>query len=141
MIAAGTDCALHFLGFEDALTEPFVFKKGHSVITDQIQEEIEKYFEWRLDVFQTPLQLQGPPFQTCVWENLFRIPKGKTVSYSELAALAGRPLAHRAAASSCAANRFVIVIPCHRVITKDGKLGGYSAGLHRKKWLLDHERR
>ncbi|QUC12596.1 methylated-DNA--[protein]-cysteine S-methyltransferase [Arachnia propionica] len=70
-----------------------------------------------------------------------RIPPGRTVSYSELAAMAGRPAAARAAAGACARNRVAVVVPCHRVIRGDGGLGGYAFGLEVKQALLDFERR
>ena len=80
------------------------------------------------------------PFQTDVAEALRRVPHGETVTYGELAALAGYPGAHRAAGTFCAGNRFPIVLPCHRVVAADG-LGGYGTlGVRYKKRLLELER-
>lgn len=83
----------------------------------------------------------GGEFHTAVREAMRRIPPGRTVSYSELAAMAGRPAAARAAAGACARNRVAVVVPCHRVIRGDGGLGGYAFGLEVKQALLDFERR
>ena len=83
----------------------------------------------------------GGEFHTAVREAMRRIPPGSTVSYAELAAMAGRPAAARAAASACARNRVAVVVPCHRVVRGDGGLGGYAFGLEVKQALLDFERR
>lgn len=82
----------------------------------------------------------GGPFRTDVWETLRRIPAGTTVTYTELAALAGRPAAVRAAASACATNLVAPIVPCHRVVRRDATLGGYLYGLPVKETLLAHER-
>ena len=81
----------------------------------------------------------GSEFQRKVWKILADIPFGTTVSYGELAAMAGRPGAARAVGSAMARNPLPILIPCHRVIAANGKLGGYGGGLDMKKWLLRHE--
>ncbi len=81
----------------------------------------------------------GTPFQEKVWSYLRKIPAGHTVSYAELARAIGRPTAVRAVAGANARNPVSIVVPCHRVIGADGKLGGYGGGLERKRWLLAHE--
>jgi len=86
-----------------------------------------------------PLDLHGTAFQIRVWQFLTRIPRGRTLSYRELAAGVGRPRAVRAAASACAANTIAILVPCHRVIRGDGGLGGYRWGLDRKRALLAAE--
>jgi methylated-DNA-[protein]-cysteine S-methyltransferase len=81
----------------------------------------------------------GTPFQESVWSSLRRIPVGRTVSYAELAKAIGRPTAVRAVAGANGRNPVSIVVPCHRVIATDGRLGGYGGGLPRKRWLLAHE--
>lgn len=88
-----------------------------------------------------PLDLRGTAFQISVWRFLMSVKPGEVVSYSELAAGAGKPRAIRAAASACAANRIALLIPCHRALRADGSLGGYRWGLERKRALLDAERR
>ncbi|MBL8115560.1 MAG: methylated-DNA--[protein]-cysteine S-methyltransferase [Acidobacteria bacterium] len=86
-----------------------------------------------------PVAPEGTPFQKRVWEELRRIPPGTTISYAELAARIGRPTATRAVAAANGANPVAIVVPCHRVIAKDGTLHGYGGGLPAKKKLLEHE--
>lgn len=86
-----------------------------------------------------PLDVRGTAFQQRVWQALRRIPAGRTLSYTELAARIGAPNAVRAVASACAANTLAIAIPCHRVVRNDGALAGYRWGVERKRSLLDRE--
>jgi AraC family transcriptional regulator, regulatory protein of adaptative response / methylated-DNA-[protein]-cysteine methyltransferase len=86
-----------------------------------------------------PLDVQATAFQWQVWKKLMTIPYGATRTYSQIARSLGRPRANRAVARACATNRVSLVIPCHRVIRADGKLGGYRWGLDRKKALLRME--
>ena len=81
----------------------------------------------------------GTDFQQSVWTALRRIPAGRTSCYSDLATVVGRPTATRAVGAANGANPVAVVIPCHRVIGKDGSLTGYGGGLERKAWLLRHE--
>ena len=81
----------------------------------------------------------GTPFQRNVWRALRKIPKGRTISYAELARRVGKPKAVRAAGLANGQNPISIVVPCHRVIGSNGTLTGYGGGLPRKKWLLEHE--
>jgi AraC family transcriptional regulator of adaptative response/methylated-DNA-[protein]-cysteine methyltransferase len=87
-----------------------------------------------------PLDIRGTAFQARVWRALQKIPLGKTASYSEIAAALGQPAAVRAVAQACAANKLALIVPCHRVIRRDGDLGGYRWGLERKRALLARER-
>jgi AraC family transcriptional regulator of adaptative response/methylated-DNA-[protein]-cysteine methyltransferase len=87
-----------------------------------------------------PLDIQGTAFQLRVWQALCKIPPGETASYSRIAAQIGQPKSARAVALACAANRLAVVIPCHRVIGKDGSLSGYGWGVERKAELLRRER-
>ncbi|MDL2717125.1 MAG: methylated-DNA--[protein]-cysteine S-methyltransferase [Acidobacteriota bacterium] len=82
---------------------------------------------------------QGTPFQEKVWSRLRKIPAGATWSYADLARAVGKPSAVRAVAGANARNPVSVVVPCHRVIAKDGKLSGYGGGVPRKRWLLTHE--
>ncbi len=91
------------------------------------------------DFSSVPLDLQGTPFQLRVWEKLREIPWGGTISYQELAARVGNPKATQAVGRANGANPIPLIVPCHRVIAADGSLGGYSSGLDRKRWLLQHE--
>ena len=88
---------------------------------------------------QVAVRPPGTPFQQQVWQALRTIPPGKTWSYKQLAEAIGRPRAFRAVAQANGANPIPLVIPCHRVIAADGSLGGFSCGLERKVWLLQHE--
>ena len=114
---------------------------GDPAPANQMREELERYFSGDLMEFTTPLLLVGSPFQVSVWEMLRKIPFGETRSYAEMAHAIGNPLAFRAVALANRANRFAIVIPCHRVIYSSGKAGGYRGGIEKKEWLLQHERR
>jgi len=81
----------------------------------------------------------GTPFQKSVWRALQRIPSGETRSYAQIATAIGKPKATRAVANACGANPLPVLIPCHRVIAKDGSIGGYTGGLHIKRALLRAE--
>ena len=85
--------------------------------------------------------LNGTEFQKMVWAEIKKIPKGKTISYKQLAIKIGKPKAYRAVANACARNPLLETIPCHRVIRGDGKMGGYMGekGIERKKRLLESE--
>lgn len=87
-----------------------------------------------------PLDIRGTDFQMRVWAALTNIPLGETRSYHEVAEMVGKPRAVRAVANACASNPVPLIIPCHRVIRKDGSLGGYGLGVYRKKALLSGER-
>lgn len=107
---------------------------------EQLKCELQEYFAGKRFHFTVPLIYPGTEFQRKVWRQLLQIPYGETMSYEELARLAGSPGAARAAGSANGFNRTAILIPCHRVISKDGSLGGYGGGFWRKKYLLDLER-
>ncbi len=87
-----------------------------------------------------PLDVQGTAFQMRVWEELRRIPRGRTLSYSELAARIGRPTAIRAVARACATNPIALINPCHRAVRANGELAGYRWGIERKRMLLEEEK-
>jgi AraC family transcriptional regulator of adaptative response/methylated-DNA-[protein]-cysteine methyltransferase len=105
-----------------------------------IEGELDQYFEGKLEQFTTPLFWLGSPFQRSIWEVLVKIPYGETRSYAEVAASIGKPSAVRAVATANGANQLAIIIPCHRVINKNGFLGGYGGGIVRKQWLINHEK-
>jgi AraC family transcriptional regulator of adaptative response/methylated-DNA-[protein]-cysteine methyltransferase len=106
-----------------------------------IQRELKSYFAGSLFSFKTSVQLIGTFFQKNAWDALVKVPFGKTKSYAEQALSLGKPTAFRAVANANAANPLAIIIPCHRIINSNGKLGGYAGGIEKKKWLLDHESR
>lgn len=101
--------------------------------------QLTEYFEGKRNHFNLQLNPKGTDFQKKVWQQLQQIPFGKTTSYQAMANLLGDPKVIRAAASANGKNPIAIIIPCHRVIGSDGSLTGYAGGLHRKKWLLQHE--
>ena len=103
--------------------------------------ELEAYFAGRLRTFSVPLDLEGAgPFDREVWTAAREIPYGETVSYGELAAMAGYPRAARAAGNAMARCPYFPIVPCHRVIYSDGSIGGWGADTWVKRWLLDLER-
>jgi AraC family transcriptional regulator, regulatory protein of adaptative response / methylated-DNA-[protein]-cysteine methyltransferase len=104
-----------------------------------LRRELSAYFAGTLRRFTVPLVTPGTPFQQRVWDELRRIPYGATWSYHRLAAAVGHPGAARAVGRANGQNRTAILIPCHRVIMKDGRLCGYGGGLWRKQRLLDLE--
>lgn len=102
---------------------------------------LQRYFRGESVEFDLNLDLQaGTEFQQLVWRTTYHIPYGEVRSYGWIAREIGKPLATRAVGSAQGANPLPIIIPCHRVLRSDGKLGGYSAGLHWKPKLLDQER-
>lgn len=103
--------------------------------------EIDEYFAGQRTAFVSALQPQGTSFQQSVWALLLKIPSGETLTYGEIAIRLGKPSATRAVASAIGRNPISIVIPCHRVIGKDGSLTGYAGGLERKAALLNLELR
>lgn len=105
----------------------------------RLKAELEDYFAGRLRKFSVPLVYPGTPFQQKVWSALLEIPYGETRSYEDLARAVGSPRATRAVGTANGSNRIAIVIPCHRVVNKGGKLGGYGGGVWRKQRLLDLE--
>ncbi|WP_405203292.1 methylated-DNA--[protein]-cysteine S-methyltransferase [Dokdonia sp. LLG6352-1] len=112
------------------------------VIPDALQEavkQLKEYFAGERSHFDLSLTPKGTTFQQKVWMELCTIPHGKTTTYLAMAKQLGDPKVIRAAASANGKNPISIIIPCHRVIGSDGSLTGYAGGLHRKKWLLEHE--
>jgi len=101
--------------------------------------QLTEYFDGQRSQFELQLNPEGTDFQKKVWQQLLDIPFAKTTSYQIMANRLGDPKVIRAAASANGKNPIAIIIPCHRVIGSDGSLTGYAGGLHRKKWLLDHE--
>ena len=101
--------------------------------------QFDEYFSGNRKIFDLPVKQEGTVFQQKVWNELIKIPYGKTISYLQLAQRLGDVKSIRAAASANGRNKLNIIVPCHRVIGSDGSLVGYGGGLPRKKWLLDHE--
>lgn len=150
MIAITNDAALCLLEFIDCRhldreilrlesKQQAVIIPGKPPALKSIERELRQYFAGKLNTFTTPIALLGSPFQNRVWKKLNNIPYAQTRSYANIANAIGNPNAFRAVANANGANQLAIVIPCHRVINSNGQLGGYSAGLSRKEWLLEHE--
>lgn len=112
---------------------------GENQHIQQAKTELTEYFSGQRKSFTIPLETPSTDFQRQVWDQLLTIPHGKTRSYQEQAERIGNARAVRAVASANGHNRVSIVVPCHRVIGKDGQLTGYGGGLERKRWLLEHE--
>lgn len=108
------------------------------VLEDAVYQ-LNEYFNGEREQFNLKLNPEGTDFQQTVWKALQQIPYGKTCSYLELSKTLGDVKAIRAVANANGKNPLWIIIPCHRVIGSDGSLTGYAGGIHRKKWLLDHE--
>jgi AraC family transcriptional regulator, regulatory protein of adaptative response / methylated-DNA-[protein]-cysteine methyltransferase len=112
---------------------------GENRHLERLQDELADYFAGALRLFSVPLVYPGSPFQRRVWERLLLVPYGETRSYQELASAVGNPAAVRAVGRANGLNRIVILIPCHRIVNKNGDLGGYGGGLRRKQYLLNLE--
>lgn len=124
---------------DGSLPAPGDHWKQDDRVFDQVQRQLQAYFEGELAEFDLPMQLDGTPFQRRVWHELCAIPFGAAISYAELARRIGNPSASRAVGGANGQNPIGIIVPCHRVIGADGGLGGYGGGLDRKRWLLEHE--
>lgn len=112
------------------------------IIPEELQDcatQLEEYFNGERKQFSLKLNPMGTDFQKKVWSKLVKIPYGKTISYLDLSKKLGDVKAIRAVANANGKNPIWIIVPCHRVIGTDGSLTGYAGGLHRKKWLIEHE--
>ncbi|MBQ6900660.1 MAG: methylated-DNA--[Firmicutes bacterium] len=96
------------------------------------KKQLTEYFDGNRQTFDLNIELRGTDFQVAVWNVLMTIPYGQTMSYGQVAAAAGKPKAQRAAGSNIGKNPLLIVVPCHRVISGDGSLGGFSSGIENK---------
>jgi methylated-DNA-[protein]-cysteine S-methyltransferase len=110
-----------------------------SPILDRAELELAEYFSGARQSFDVPMHAEGTEFQKKVWNAMRKIPHGKTKTYGEIARAIGKAAAVRAVGAACGKNPILILNPCHRVLASNGSLGGFSAGLHRKKELLTRE--
>lgn len=110
------------------------------VIFNQTKGELDEYFSGKRKTFSVPVRISGTPFQNLVWKALLQIPYGQTRSYEDIAIQIGNPKACRAIGMANNRNNIGILIPCHRVIGKNGSLVGYAGGLDKKVALLELER-
>ena len=151
VLAGATDEGINFLEYTDRRMLEYNLKTmrrrlgcavvpGRHPLLERLREQLGEYFQGERREFTLPLASRGTPFQDKVWQELRRIPHGETISYDELARRIGQPTAQRAVARANGMNYVAILIPCHRVIGKDGSLTGYGGGLWRKRLLLELER-
>ncbi len=112
------------------------FVEEESEVIDETRRQLSAYFSGDLTCFDLPLLMVGTDFQQGVWNQLLRIPYGKTESYAGLSEKLGDVKAIRAVASANGANAISIIVPCHRIIGSDGSLTGYAGGLQTKRKLL-----
>ncbi len=147
MLAGASDQGIVLLEFTDggmlehnlqALRRCFgcAIVPGQHPLLERLRVALNNYFQGSRQEFTLPLASRGTSFQAKVWQELRRIPYGQTISYDELARRVGQPTAQRAVARANGMNCIAILIPCHRVIGKDGTLTGYGGGLWRKRLLL-----
>lgn len=115
------------------------FEEGTSEVIDKAIKQLDEFFAGQRKIFDIPLLFVGTDFQKTVWNELLKIPFGKTVSYGEMARRIGMPKAVRAVANANGANSMSIFAPCHRVIGSDHSLTGYGGGLDAKRTLLKLE--
>lgn len=125
--------------FVEMESRPGQMESREIEMESRIKTQLDEYFAGKRTSFDLPLDLQGTEFQLKVWNELLKIPYGKTISYKELSLRLGNLLAIRAAGAANGANPISIIVPCHRVIGSDGSITGYAGGLWRKKWLLELE--
>lgn len=110
-----------------------------NTLSQQTKQQLQEYFNNNRQTFDLALNPKGTDFRLQSWLALLSIPYGRTYYYGEQAQLMNNPKAVRAVGAANGANPIAIIIPCHRVIGKNGSLTGYAGGLARKKWLLDFE--
>tara|TARA_Y100000589_G_scaffold236732_1_gene224168 strand:+ start:74 stop:514 length:441 start_codon:yes stop_codon:yes gene_type:complete len=116
-----------------------VYIKPSCDIHHRAKNQLQEYFTGIRKNFELPIHGSGTSFQKRAWSVLCSIPYGSSISYKEQALRMGSPKAQRAVGGANGKNPLLIVVPCHRVISSSGDLGGYTAGVHRKAWLLNHE--
>jgi methylated-DNA-[protein]-cysteine S-methyltransferase len=136
VIVSASESGVTELNFSDGGDSPEGL--GNHIV-EKCLTQLDEYFSGRRVSFSVELDLRGTEFQLSVWRALLLIPYGRTSTYGRIAALTGRPKAVRAVGGANHSNPVSIIVPCHRVLGSDGSLTGYGGGLHRKKWLLDHE--
>ena len=139
MLVAGDSALIgvYFVGRDHlpAASKKWKLNAQHPVL-QQAARQLHEYFVGKRTEFSLPLRLAGTDFQQSVWREIALLPYGETISYSDLAKRASAPQAIRAAGAATGRNPVSIIIPCHRVVGKNGTLGGFAGGLERKRHLL-----
>ncbi len=152
MIACATEQGICLLEFDDKaiIKKSYLLlqKRFNQQIIDgknchliQLEKELIEYFDGQRKQFDVKLDIVGTTFQKSVWQVLQTIEYGSTISYQAQSERLGNPKAIRAVASANGANLISIIVPCHRVIGKNGSLTGYAGGIDRKKWLIEFEQK
>lgn len=134
----GDTDGIQVVSIKDGTSPPF----NHPIPEDLAPaiEQLTDYFNGQRTVFDLLLNPQGTDFQKRVWQELLKVPYGRTVSYLDLSRRLGDEKAIRAVAAANGKNPIWLIIPCHRIIGTDGSLTGYAGGLWRKKWLIEYEK-
>ena len=116
--------------------------EGSAQVLETAKKQVEDYFAGKLAKFSLPLEVSGTEFQKAVWKEIAKLPAGKTLSYGQIAAKIGKPLASRAVGAAVGANPTPLVVGCHRVLGSSGKITGFTGGdgIKTKAWLLSHEK-
>ncbi len=148
VLVVGNGRCVYALDFEDCEDRMMKLLQAHFGTVELVEnsspskqaEQVRRYLDGNLEALdRIEVKTGGTPFQREVWSALRKIPAGKTASYADIARKIGRGKAARAVGAANGSNPVVLVVPCHRVISADGTLGGYGGGLDRKRWLLRHE--
>ena len=131
---------VYFAGYDHTpvASNRWTLNAQHPVLR-QAAKQLQEYFAGKRKSFSLPLRLDGTDFQKRVWREIALIPYAETITYSDLAKRVGAPEAIRAAGTSTGRNPVSIIIPCHRVMGKNGAMRGYAGGLERKRYLLELE--
>ena len=132
---AGTSTAVIALNF----VEERCWEVASNWLVAEAVRQIDEYFDGKRRDFDIEMTLEGTDFQQQVWRQLRKVPYGCVASYQDIAKGVGRPTAVRAVGAANGRNPIAIMVPCHRIIGKNGHLVGYGSGLWRKEWLLKHE--
>jgi methylated-DNA-[protein]-cysteine S-methyltransferase len=152
LLETGSPAGTLFLATSDRGLAMLIFRPGEALKsrnTEFVRDdaalrpyaiELREYFAGNRRRFEMPLDLRGTDFQLQCWNELLKIPYGEVITYAELARQVRRPQAFRAVGHANGQNPVAIIVPCHRVISSDGTLGGYGGGLPMKQWLLDLEK-
>ena len=137
VVAVADDKGICSLDFDEVV--PLLHEENRHLI--QLEKELLEYFIGERKTFDVCLNPHGTPFQRAAWRILCDIPYGSVISYTQEAQMLSHPKAVRAVANANGKNPIPIIIPCHRVIAKDGGIGGYSGGIWRKEFMLELERK
>ena len=136
----GTEDKILSLDFIEEASHYSPLTRGDTGGLQECIKQIDEYFKGIRKQFSLNVQIQGTDFQKKVWQELIKIPFGKTVSYLDIATAIGNEKSVRAVGGAISKNKTAVIIPCHRVIGSNGTLTGFASGLWRKDWLLKHEK-